>query len=289
MRYVKPATIARPKYPENIEKWEKATGDYTKMAIFFDENFKDKDRNDELCYMYLYFIYYMLASKSNFFIKFEDYDHYALYAASTIYVRFLNKQKRGEEIESVLNYAKGSYYGLKVAYQNENFREVINSKVDSDINVEGISEYIKSTVVEDTSEEVYELFISKFNMLPTYIKQIIDSSNFAYDKALCKKLYISCLLSLLNKFTLSNKLKSKIKNKKSRADIDNVTIKTIQLEDNLIIWHLPEEYRNIVKFFINKIKTKLGHELNDIRNTFNLDETFIDSIIKANYMEELGL
>ena len=50
MRYVKPATIARPKYPENIEKWEKATGDYTKMAIFFDGELQSAPRVNEAIY-----------------------------------------------------------------------------------------------------------------------------------------------------------------------------------------------------------------------------------------------
>lgn len=288
MQYTKPATIARPKRPENIAKWEKADGEYTKMSIFFDENFKEPDRNDELCYMYLYFIYYMLACKGHFFIKFEDYDQYAMYAASTIYVRFLNKQKRGEEVESVLNYAKGSYFGLKVAYQNENFREVINPEVDDSIDAFGLKEYLRNSVAENHSEEIAELFLEQFDNLPKYLKAAIRQLHIGHDKLLVYRLYISCLLSFINKLTLSNKVKARIAAKQPGEATDMTAIKNIQKENAVILWHLPETYTDLVRLAMNMVKVKLSKELNDAKNSFDLDENVIDSIIKANYMDELG-
>lgn len=64
---------------------------YTDMCIFFDNNFYSEDRDDELCFKYMYLVYYMLAFKKHYLQNYNEYDEFAEYATITIYTRYLKK------------------------------------------------------------------------------------------------------------------------------------------------------------------------------------------------------
>ena len=73
MQYTKPANLT-----------------YTDLCIYFDNNIYKKDRNDFLLFEYLYHIVLMLASKARYFRDFEDYDEFAIFGATRVYLRYPN-------------------------------------------------------------------------------------------------------------------------------------------------------------------------------------------------------
>ena len=87
---------------------------YTDMSKYFDENFWSDNTNDDLCYKYLYLIFDMLAHTKSMFHLYSDYQNFALFSATTIYMRFLKKKKNGQpRVKSVLNYCKATVKHLK--------------------------------------------------------------------------------------------------------------------------------------------------------------------------------
>lgn len=260
---------------------------YTDMAKDFDKEFYTPNRDDNKLFKYMYLIFYMLACKGNFFKKFEDFDGYAQYAATKIYIRYLKKEKKGVKLKSVLNYCKSCKKHLKVDYQNETFEQV-TKKDDSDVMTYrhvyrdnlGTS-YSRMDMLEDMNEIL--------NAFPVIAKQVIDESPYRSDKILSKHIYQSCLLTFLSSITLTNNAIDKLTSKQeSKVISDNYIIKQYQknLEESLILWNLSQDFSDIVILLVNKIRSKMSEEINGVIAANNIPDDVIDAIVASAYDEK---
>lgn len=166
---------------------------YTEMAKYFDDNIRREDRNDNLLYEYVYHIVYMLACKARFFPKFEEYDSFALYAASRIYIRVLKK----DNIKSILNYAKATLYPMKVDYQRETFSEILNPAFDPRINEDNLRSIFEESVQSDYYVGLEEEILDSIRELPSFIHKEVLRTPYKNDKLMCRRLYYSILLSII--------------------------------------------------------------------------------------------
>lgn len=260
---------------------------YTQMCMEFDEEFYSGNRDDNKLFKYLYLIFYMLACKGNYFTKFEDYDGYAQYAATEIYKRYLKKEKKGVRLKSVLNYAKSCKKHLKIDYQNETFEQVTK---EGDERVQTYQHIYRENIGNDFNRE--DIAIDTQQVLGTFPKvahDVINNTPYKRDKLLCKHLYMSCLLTFLSGITLSNQTIERINNKQQYKEIsDNYIVKQYQknLEESLILWKLDEEYGDIVKMLVNKIRTKMSEEINDVVASYTVPDDVVDAIISSAYDEK---
>ena len=257
---------------------------YVQMAKEFDDEFYSGNRDDNKLFKYMYLIFYMLACKGNYFMKFEDYDGYAQYAATKIYARYLKKEKRGIQIKSILNYAKSCKSHLKVDYQNETFEQVTK---EGDEDVQAFQEayrdnlstsYNRSEIISDTSDIL--------NTFPKVARKVIDETPYKNNKVLCKNLYMSCLLTFLSGITLSNQTIERINCKRNVKEVqDNYIVKQYQrsIDESLILWKIPDDYSDIVTMLVNKIKNKMSEEINDVVSSYTIPDDVVDSIIASAY------
>ena len=258
------------------------------LCIEFDKLFpleKDDAMHTKL-YSYLYLIYYSLGRKKEFFKLYEDYEGYAHYAATTIYLRFLKKQKNGEPIGSVLNYAKSTLNPLKVAYQNENFHEVINGEVDDSIDTGALNSILKEQIQSEYNYGLSEEMEEVLGKLPIFIKKAIKETPFRTDKLMCHRLYMSCLISLLKSFTLSNSTKRKLNNKAdNNIQEDNIITAAYKKDrySSATVWHLPDSYTNYIQFLTNKVRVMTTVELDETRHSYDLDDGVLDAIMMSAY------
>ena len=65
----------------------------TAMCIYIDDHIYNGDYNEELVFEYLYHIVYSLSCKDKFFSRFEDYDAFALFCATKIFMRLIDKRQ----------------------------------------------------------------------------------------------------------------------------------------------------------------------------------------------------
>lgn len=125
---------------------------FTQIAMYFDKHFwedTDETRNDDILYQYLYHILYMLSCKQKWFKAFKDYDEFALFAATKLYIRFMNRRNL---IESNTNkIIDGSYFDTDFNYDAlvKNIREAFNKKKFNKPNM--FDEY-NWVIVEDTKD-----------------------------------------------------------------------------------------------------------------------------------------
>ena len=261
---------------------------YTDMAQEFDREFYKPNRDDNKLFKYMYLIFYMLACKGNFFKKFEDFDGYAQYAATKIYIRYLKKEKKGVKLKSVLNYCKSCKKHLKVDYQNETFEQV-TKKDDSDV-MTYRHVYRDNLGASCSRASMLEDMTEVLNAFPAIATQVIyEESPYKNDKRFCKHLYQSCLLTFLSSITLTNSAIEKLTNKQEAKVIsDNYIIKQYQknLEESLILWHLPQDYSDIVILLVNKIRSRMSEEINSVIAANNIPDDVIDAIVASAYDEK---
>ena len=257
---------------------------YTMMCKEFDEEFPKPDRDDAKLYRTMYLVFYMLACKENFFSRnFALYDEYAQFAATTIYTRFLKKLAKGERVKSLLNYAKASQGFLKTMYQNQEFETVLDPE--HGVNTENLSVSIHDSVVSDYSDglvEDMELTLARVN---DFVRDVVEDS-FVTDKLTKHRLYVSCLLTLLNSVVLPNEVKVQLNKAKNKGD-DNLVIGAYskEREKPAVLWNLDSRYANMVKVAVNKIRKDLSEEINSVAKDHTLPDDVVDLILANAYSE----
>lgn len=246
---------------------------YTEMAIFIDNNIRNFDDKSaqEKCFEYMWHLFYILAVKGRFFTSNRDYDEYAIYGATRMYLRYTKEGteqgKNLKPIKSCLNYIKKVLYPMKVNYQKTFFGQVIRSEDSPD----GTVTQLKDDLVQEARNANnmflhvdYEECLSK---VCETIKNVLATSPYQKDLALMHNLYLSCLLTLLKMLTISNRNKERIHKKVNRAlPVDNLLdqIYYEEMSDDVVLYHIDDTLTNYVLTLVARIKKEIVKDLRDI-------------------------
>jgi hypothetical protein len=194
--------------------WKKPTGmKYTEMCIFIDENVPkivnpgENPELENLIYNYLWLLVKALAIKKCMFTDFQDYDMYAFYAANRLFFALRKNQvnqgktikgKQIRPIKSCLNYTKALLYPMKIEYQRESFKEVIEEEfVSKKFDAFAYKERLKNNTREAAGvnyqfkQHIYEVFSKNTRILD----DILDRSPFNKSTLEYQNLKISILLT----------------------------------------------------------------------------------------------
>jgi hypothetical protein len=253
---------------------------YVKLAMEFDNEFYSGHRNDTKLYQYMYLLYYMLACKKKYFHRFEDYDAYSQFAATVIYMRFLKKEKQGEKIKSVLNYCKSTLYSLKVMYQNDTFNEVWN---EDEKDSGSMKDKMDSHVQADYNDDLKLALFEEFKQFPIITKQVIEQTPYKKDKLMCRKLYLSCMLTLIKSFTFTSKTETKLND--IDKDTDTIMLKSIEKDKNtsVTLWHLDATMTDYIQTLVNKIRNIFSQQVENTRKSYLLEDNVLDAIENSIY------
>jgi hypothetical protein len=205
------------------------------------------------------------------FNNFNDYDGYATHAAHRLFFalrkNYLNqgktiKGKKIRPIKSCLNYTKALLYPMKVEYQNEAFREIINEefvskKFDSFL----YKEKLKADA--STSQGVtdkFKLYLKgSLTSIDTIMNRVLKTSPFVTNPTIYRKLKISLLLNALTSLKLKNRL-----------DSDLPTV---------IVWKLPKSMSGYVRVLLKEFYTELKLEILDCHNAVSVDDSMLEKLI----------
>ena len=263
---------------------------YTDLCIEFDKEFYEPNRNDDKLYQYMCIIFRMLAFKKGYFKNFRDYDAFAQFAGSIVYMRFIKKQANGERVKSLLNYAKKSLYGLKVNYQNEMFNSTTElDAVDEFVN-EGIKNGMRESIQSDYARdflvsEIYE----ELSHIIDVVDSVVDASHHCKNAISRRNIRMSCMLTLLSQITLRNdslrKLEAKRESNANRNDEFFIRLMEQEREEEPLLWNLPKSMGACVSVLVNKIRKRLGEEINETKNKYTLPDDVLDNIVASTYGE----
>ena len=231
--------------------WKKpANMKFTDLCIFIDQNVPNivnPGENPELentIYNYLWLLVKALAIKKRMFTDFKDYDMYAFYAANRLFFALrknqINQGKtiKGKEIrpiKSCLNYTKALLYPMKIEYQRESFKEVIDAEfVSKKFDAFTYKEQLKNKArsQSDVSQHFKELVQELFIQSGTILDKILQKSPFNKATPEYQNLKISILLTSIQI----------LKNKK----------KLDAVPQSIILWHLPKSMTNYTKILLKE-------------------------------------
>lgn len=269
--------------------WKKpANMKYTDMCIYIDENvhkIKNPGENPEIentIYNYLWLLVKALAIKKCMFTDFQDYDMYAFYAANRLFFALRKnlvnqgktiKGKLIRPIKSSLNYTKALLYPMKIEFQRESYREILDEEfVAKKFDAFAYKAQLKSqarhdsSITEDFKNHLQEILIKNSQILD----EILQRSPFNSSTAEYQNLKISILLNSI----------LMLKNKK-KLDV---------APQSIVLWHLPKSMSNYTKVLLKEFFMALKAEIMDCYKMVDIKdadlENILNSALEANNYEE---
>lgn len=257
---------------------------YTEMCMYFDKHIYDDPsvRNDGLLYQYLYHIVYMLSCKEKYFEgpnSYEDYDKFALYAATEIYTRYINPKHMDNKIKSVLNYVKNTLRYLRVDYLKESFNSILGRE-DLDETYHGLKQSMEDSVQSSYCDrsELIESILSVFKDITKVVKDIVNRTPYSVEPIVKHRLVMSILLTLTNEVTLPNKLLNRNTDTKYKYSLYKK-----DKSSKVILWRLPATYSNLVHVLTARAKKECGHKVGTARADFDLSNDDVTAILMTAY------
>lgn len=269
--------------------WKKpANMKYTEICIFIDENVPkiiNPGENPELeniIYNYLWLLVKALAIKKCMFTDFQDYDMYAFYAANRLFFALRKNQlnqgktikgKLIRPIKSCLNYTKALLYPMKIEYQRESFKEIIEE--------EFVSKKFDAFAYKEQLKDRARGSAGVTRQFREYLKDTILQNGKILDEILQRSPFNSSTLEYQNlKISLLLTSLQILKNKK-KLDASPASV---------ILWHLPKSMSNYTKILLKEFFTAIKLEIMDCYKTSDLSDTDLENILtsasEATYNEE---
>lgn len=252
---------------------------YTDLCVFIDQNVPkivnpgENPELENLIYNYLWLLVKALAIKKCMFTDFQEYDMYSFYAANRLFFALRKNQlnqgktikgKLIRPIKSCLNYTKALLYPMKIEYQRESFKEVIEEEfVSKKFDAFAYKEQLKGSARE--SSGVTRRFKS-------YLKEAICKNGKLIDELLQKSPFKANTLEYKNlKISMLLNSLQILKNNK-KLDISNQSI---------ILWHLPKSMSNYAKILLKEFFMRLKLEIMDCYREADLSDFDLDNILDS--------
>ena len=258
--------------------WKKPSSmKYTEMCMYIDQNIPklvnpgEYPEIENTVYNYLWLLVKALAIKKCMFKNFQDYDMYAFYSASRLFMALRKNQlnqgkvikgKQIRPIKSCLNYTKALLYPMKIEYQRENFREVIEEEfVSTKFDALAYKEQLKGQVRDsaDVNLQFKSYVADSMKKSGVLLDEILQKSPFNSSTQEYKNLKISLLLTSLQ--ILKNKKKLNAGNQ------------------GVVLWHLPKSMSNYTKILLKEFFTALKQEIIDCYKQADFSDLDLENIL----------
>ncbi len=257
---------------------------FTSMCMYIDENVSKIAEPgaypdiEETVYNYLWLLVKALAIKKCMFKKFEDYDGYSFYAATRLFLalrkNYLNQGKviKGKQIrpiKSCLNYTKALLYPMKIEYQRETFKEIIEEEfVSKKFDAFAYKEQLKNEARNSTeSSAQLKVYLQEtLSQQSRLLNELLEKSPFGPLTPEYKNLKMSVLLSSINILNTKKKL-------------------VVTEQQSIILWHLPKNMSSYVKILVKEFFTALKLEIMDCYKEASQSDDTLEAILQANWEE----
>ena len=258
---------------------------YTDLCIYIDSEIKKPDCDEEKCFEYMYHLFYILAVKGRMFITASDYDNYALYGATQLFLRYKKEKEPGSKlkpIKSCLNYIKRILYPLKVNYQKANFFQVFKEESLEGNAPVGITDTQRATANSINNNLMQTEYKYCLSQITSTIKLILKDSPYSNNKVIIHNLYISCLLTILKTITISEENLKRLKLREVKKSINDNFINKIYEEeskDDVVIYHLDSTMGNYIDTLVKRCKKSIAKDLSYIIDSYKLSDDIITEML----------
>ena len=241
----------------------------------------ESEYNEYLIYEYIYHIINMLAHKMKFFDHADDYDHFALYLASIIYMRLINRKK--PRIKSILNYIKRVIGVRKITFQEQFLlpSTLKDTKVYSFDNYALMNYLVDESSLYD-STAFNDIVYSLEDIVYIYLQKI----PFKRDSVEWYNIYISVILTLLNSITPTDLQMKKIKEAlpKNKDEVIDKIYKELR-NAPAILYHLDNSMQPYIKALAVEIKHAISAEMSRECKYFISPDNTLKNLLINTYTE----
>lgn len=252
---------------------------YTDLCIYIDENVPkilNPGENPDIentIYNYLWLLVKALAIKKCMFTDFQDYDMYAFYSANRLFFALRKNQlnqgktikgKLIRPIKSCLNYTKALLYPMKIEYQRENFREVIEEEfVSKKFDAFAYKEQLKTQAraQSSTNRQFRNYLYEAISQHGSLLDKVLASSPFNESTPEYQNLKLSILLTSLHIIKAKKKLDPS--------------------PQSVILWHLPKNMSNYTKMLLKEFFMAIKLEIMDCYQEANLSDFDLENILTS--------
>lgn len=259
---------------------------FTDLCIFIDQNVPkilNPGENPELedtIYNYLWLLVKALAIKKCMFKNFQDYDMYAFYSASRLFLALRKNQinqgkvikgKLIRPIKSCLNYTKALLYPMKIEYQRESFKEIIEEEfVSAKFDAMAFRAQLKNQARDGTciNQRFKEYLTDSLGKSGQILDAVLDKSPFSKASPEYQNLKISILLTSLQILKTKKKLSAS--------------------PQSVILWHLSKSMSNYTKVLLKEFFTALKLEILDCYKEADMSDADLENIITSTTEEWYG-
>lgn len=254
---------------------------YTDMAIWIDNNAYSDDCDEPKMYEYLYHLTKMLAYEGRFFRTYAEYEEFALYAATFIFMRYRDENQFVEgsnmrPIVSVLNYAKRVVLPIKLSFVKQYSPSPVSLDDANDTN---------NTSVKDIIMDSVDAFnVSDFNLylddIPSTIRDFLQK--IPYTGVEWLNIYTSCLLSFLNAVTLPKWDMAMVERLQKQGHVKSETLEKLYKstrENSIVLFHLPSSMRDYINVLTNEIRHLICEDLSQILHSYVFDSNTKTGVI----------
>ena len=266
----------------------------TDLCIFVDKNVYDNpDVDHNAIFDAIYNIVLAIALKHRIFQNWEDYEPYALYAAGRVYFRYTNKRqfledgnpRKLEKIKSVLNYVNKTMDFMRVDYQHAYFAE--NYCVEGPEKIADAMEHTLRTSAMTQSKPFLQIEFGAFGEnIKNTVKQFVETTPYASVPLLKHNLYVSCLMTLCNQFTLSNVSKRRLECRmKTGYNVDGFldNVYSEEVERSVVCYNLDSSMEGYIKVCVNRIKRLVCKDMKELISAHDTPDSVVQAIMSSSY------
>lgn len=252
---------------------------YTDLCIYIDENVPkilnpgEFPEIENTVYNYLWLLVKALAIKKCMFTDFQDYDMYAFYSANRLFFALRKNQlnqgktikgKLIRPIKSCLNYTKALLYPMKIEYQRESFREVIEEEfVSKKFDAFAYKEQLKGQARTSSGidRQFKNYLIETLSQTNSILDQVLEKSPFNKNTPEYQNLKMSILLTSLHILKTKKKLDP--------------------TPQSVILWHLPKNMSNYTKLLLKEFFMQIKLEIMDCYREADLGDCDLENILAS--------
>ena len=265
------------------------------LCIYVDNNAYSPDVDKEQLFDALYNIAYSVSFKHKMLPKFEDYEPFALFAASKLYMRLTNPKqflpdddpKKLKKVKSILNFLKTTMYPMVVDYQQENYAQrfsLEDKRKDLVETAKDLRHEVVKRVTKQFSDILAVEFEYYFKKICNTIKSFLQTTPYCEDKVVMHNLYMSCLMTLINQITLSNANKERLQNKVDKGYRTDDFINRIYKEEQIssvVVYHLPDSMYNYISTLVCRIRKLIINDLRDLVGSAQPTEAVVQAVMSS--------
>lgn len=264
------------------------------MCIWVDENAYADNVDEIKLYEYIQVIIDTQAKKKRFFKREDDYFDFSAYFATKIFMRYRdhrqdnideNGKRELERIKSVSNYVQQTIFFNKLLFM----KDIRGDKREkATIGVEASTQF-RDSLVETMDYLRVSEFRSAMNNVASTIRTFMNKIPYKAGSVEWHRIYMSCLLTIMNYITLSKDRKRRVDKSNSGGQINERCLnKQFQNErlSGVKLYRLDSDMSQYIYVLTNKIMKEVAHDLTETLGCYIPTEDMVNAVVEEGIFGE---